>query len=701
MCFSLCIAAPRAQAYAGNEAMTSGDASVVEAIMLNLMDYAVRVAEEETDITLTVSDPDELFVDSVVEAALTAVPVYGPMLNKVYSYTKMTAEAAWELGEALAEANSARRDLLDVSLRLALTEQGGLVELAAAAYELGAADYAKGRCQPPQLGYDAEAQVAETLRILRDNASHIIFLLDSKSKNRINAAADALEDLAESLPSVTEMYQIGYEVAKAQDPQRYIRSRIDLLYSKLDGKYFTTTGATCGNDSCDRCNVVNVVESEHLKDLLDGFVPSASIMKKVAHNYGEGNPFTAGNSCCGFANFAAWYIFAEDTTDYMKFNCICPDGKPVEFTEVNLRAMGIKPGDVLRLSNHPTLGNSSQYKRHSVIFIDFTENGIMVLDSNYKLSGDSNNCVRKHELKYSAYKYTCVSRAENYDEKAGLEPESVVSTKTQYRYHTYVNENGARYICPYYGQDSEKYSGTTFTIRYTEWLDEPLSVDNGDFNYFSHPRHEKCAQYGCIDATYNGDRYRDANGLTWYYQETRQVENTAAVELEFSDVEAGAYYEDPVRWAVAKDITVGTSATAFSPQNLCTRAQIITFLWRAVGSPKATMSNPFTDVKAGDYYYDAAIWAYQKGMVSGTTFAGNTPCTRADTVVYLWKYAGSPTFQVTNIFVDVLVGSEYAQAVAWAVANGVTAGTSTTTFSPDNTCTRGQIVTFLYRCVGK
>jgi len=278
---------------------------------------------------------------------------------------------------------------------------------------------------------------------------------------------------------------------------------------------------------------------------------------------------------------------------------------------------------------------------------------------------------------------------------------SVENAKTQYRYHIYVNQDGARYICPYYGQTSDKYYGTTFTIRYTEWLDEPLPVDNGTNNYYTHPRHKDCVEYGCIDDDYDGDRYRDANGLTWFYQETRQIVDTSTVTVNFTDVQPDAYYEDPVRWAVAKDITVGTSATAFSPQNLCTRAQIITFLWRAVGSPKATMSNPFTDVKAGDYYYDAAIWAYQKGMVSGTTFAGNTPCTRADTVVYLWKYAGSPTFQVTNIFVDVLVGSEYAQAVAWAVANGVTAGTSTNTFSPDNTCTRGQIVTFLYRCVGK
>lgn len=167
----------------------------------------------------------------------------------------------------------------------------------------------------------------------------------------------------------------------------------------------------------------------------------------------------------------------------------------------------------------------------------------------------------------------------------------------------------------------------------------------------------------------------------------------------FADVSADSYYADAVKWAVDKSITAGTSATTFSPDNTCTRAQILTFLWRAVGSPKASVKNPFADVKESDYFYDAAVWAYQNGMVTGTTFAGDTPCTRSATVIYLWKNAGSPETKPTNSFTDVSVSSEYAQAVAWAVNNNVTAGTSATTFSPDMTCTRGQIVTFLNRAL--
>ena len=148
-----------------------------------------------------------------------------------------------------------------------------------------------------------------------------------------------------------------------------------------------------------------------------------------------------------------------------------------------------------------------------------------------------------------------------------------------------------------------------------------------------------------------------------------------------------------------KNITAGTSATTFSPDDTCTRAQIITFLWRAVGSPKATTENPFSDVKESDYYYDAAIWASEKGMVSGSTFDANTPCTRASTVTYLWKNANSPQTVASDNFADVSADADYAEAVAWAVEEDVTSGTSDTTFSPDTICSRGQIVTFLNRAI--
>lgn len=164
----------------------------------------------------------------------------------------------------------------------------------------------------------------------------------------------------------------------------------------------------------------------------------------------------------------------------------------------------------------------------------------------------------------------------------------------------------------------------------------------------------------------------------------------------FNDVLETDYFADAVLWAMQEKITSGTSGTTFSPSNTCTTSQILTFLFRANGSPEPTINNPFSDIKETDYFYKAALWASEKGLISGSTFGGNTPCTRADTVTYLWKLAGSPSAPVAS-FTDIPSNSEYAPAVAYAVSKGITSGTSKTTFSPEETITRGQAVTFLYR----
>lgn len=173
--------------------------------------------------------------------------------------------------------------------------------------------------------------------------------------------------------------------------------------------------------------------------------------------------------------------------------------------------------------------------------------------------------------------------------------------------------------------------------------------------------------------------------------------NNEYADAGFSDVSADQYYAKAVNWAVAKNITAGTSTTTFSPDTTCTRAQILTFLWRASGSPKMTAQNNFTDVSESDYYYDAAIWASEKGMVTGTKFEGDTPCTRSATVMYLWQSEGSPQVGLKQMFTDVPISKNYATAVCWAVNNNITSGTSETEFSPNAICSRGQIVTFLFR----
>lgn len=174
------------------------------------------------------------------------------------------------------------------------------------------------------------------------------------------------------------------------------------------------------------------------------------------------------------------------------------------------------------------------------------------------------------------------------------------------------------------------------------------------------------------------------------------VPNTSSSS--FSDISDDAYYASAVKWAVQNNVTTGTSASTFSPDETCTRAQILTFMWRALGSPEPPIANPFADVKETDYYFKSARWAYEKGMISGTKFDANTPCKRSDTMKYFWLYAGSPSAP-TAAFSDVAVGSDYFNAVNWAVANGITSGMSDTTFSPDTICSRGQIVTFLSRAI--
>ena len=170
----------------------------------------------------------------------------------------------------------------------------------------------------------------------------------------------------------------------------------------------------------------------------------------------------------------------------------------------------------------------------------------------------------------------------------------------------------------------------------------------------------------------------------------------------FVDVATGSYYEDAVDWAVENGITKGTDDTHFSPDGICTRAQAVTFLWRAAGSPKPeTRTMPFTDVPAGSYYYDAVLWAVENGIAKGTsdtTFSPNMTCSRAQIVAFLWRSEKSPAAGTANPFADVKSTAYYADAVLWAVKENITRGTTNTTFSPNADCTRSQIVTFLWRC---
>ena len=170
----------------------------------------------------------------------------------------------------------------------------------------------------------------------------------------------------------------------------------------------------------------------------------------------------------------------------------------------------------------------------------------------------------------------------------------------------------------------------------------------------------------------------------------------------FQDVPSDAYYFEAVNWAVANNVTNGTSETTFSPNVGCTRAQVVTFLWRAAGQPEPTGgTNPFADVKEGTYYYKAVLWAVEKGITNGTsetTFDPDETCTRGQIVTFLWRREGKPApTGANNPFADVKPSAYFGSAVLWAVEMGITNGTSETTFEPNEDCTRAQVVTFLWR----
>lgn len=177
-------------------------------------------------------------------------------------------------------------------------------------------------------------------------------------------------------------------------------------------------------------------------------------------------------------------------------------------------------------------------------------------------------------------------------------------------------------------------------------------------------------------------------------------------EIPFGDVPRDIFYTAPVVWAVRENITAGTTPVQFSPDSKCTRAQTVTFLWRAAGCPESTVNTtPFTDVKENTYYYKAVLWAVEKEITSGmtpTTFEPETTVTRGQVVTFLWRAQGEPEIKRnSSSFTDVSKDSFYTIPVFWAVENEITSGMTATTFEPNTGCTRGQIVTFLWRNAGE
>ena len=172
----------------------------------------------------------------------------------------------------------------------------------------------------------------------------------------------------------------------------------------------------------------------------------------------------------------------------------------------------------------------------------------------------------------------------------------------------------------------------------------------------------------------------------------------------FDDVDDGLYYSLPIAWAVEQGITTGTSETTFSPDSLCTQGQILTFLWRAAGSPEpASQTSSIAGVsqRLHSKFYKAILWASETGILEQTRLSPDAPCGRGLAMLYLWRFAGAPEPETSAAFTDVAPEDVFAPAVAWAVEQGITEGTTEATFSPEETCTRGQIAAFLYRALNE
>ena len=288
-------------------------------------------------------------------------------------------------------------------------------------------------------------------------------------------------------------------------------------------------------------------------------------------------------------------------------------------------------------------------------------------------------------------------------------------------------DNG-EYIEGYYNSnqrglsgDFDPEAGTDYIINYTddgyviiEWSIPFSYIANGKvgagYSVFASltatagnagpddPMYQDTYGIGLGDKCFMIDAKVDKDGA---FPEFVLSDETIKTAIEFSDVPADAYFAAPVNWAVSKNITQGTGGGKFSPEDPCTRGQVVTFLWRAAGEPEPTAAfNRFSDVKEDDYFYKAVLWAIDGSITMGTsdyTFSPDAPCTRAEIVTFLYRFAKGTASSATNPFGDVKADDYFYAPVMWAVGNDITKGTSDTTFGPNETCTRAQVVTFLYR----
>ena len=382
---------------------------------------------------------------------------------------------------------------------------------------------------------------------------------------------------------------------------------------------------------------------------------------------------------------------AEDSDDSTTTTPTLPDNAITEAGTYSFRVTAL--GDGTDYSNSV----AAESARHlSSITVEENETGTITASARYAVSGTEITLTGDPNSGYRFSKWSLTPELTVTDNKFTMPEEAVTvsavfarrSSSSTYPITVKDSTNGSAV-----SSHKSASSGTTVTIAVkpdTGYTLETLTV---------------------TDKNGKEVKLTEKNGKYTFTMPASKVEINAtfmddnAMLNYFVDVKANDYFYDAVLWAAQNGITSGTDAVHFTPDGVCSRAQAVTFLWRAAGSPAPkSVSMPFTDVPKGSYYEMAVLWAVENGITKGTsdtTFSPDATCSRAQIVTFLWRSQKSPAVGSLNPFTDVSANAYYTDAVLWAVEENITKGTTATTFSPDTDCTRAQIVTLLYRAYVK
>ena len=379
---------------------------------------------------------------------------------------------------------------------------------------------------------------------------------------------------------------------------------------------------------------------------------------------------------------------AEDSDDSTTTTLTLPDNAITKAGTYSFR--------VTALGNGTDYSNSvaAESARHlSSITVEENENGTITASARYAVSGTEITLTGNPNSGYRVSKWSLTPELTVTDNKFTM-PEGAVtvsavfarrSSSSTYPITVKDSKNGS-------ASSSHKSASSGTTVTITVMPDKGYTLET----------------LTVTDKNGKEVKLTEKNGKYTFTMPASKVEINAtfmddnAMLNYFVDVKANDYFYDAVLWAAQNGITSGTDAVHFTPDGVCSRAQAVTFLWRAAGSPAPkSVSMPFTDVPKGSYYEMAVLWAVENGITKGTsdtTFSPDATCSRAQIVAFLWRSEKSPAAGTANPFADVKSSAYYADAVLWAVKEDITKGTTSTTFSPDADCTRAQIVTFLWRC---